>query len=225
MCCENGTKLQCRTVIVIENFAIFFDGLFSGDYFSGDFFTTYRRHVMPASLWQHLAGIPCWLKFVIMVLPLSKLETACRVITVHLPCNFESARWGWYRLSTTRLCTASIEHNRLGTDRLCTRITVHHVVLTRYPWIQLCTNQATNRTPRRLCTTDWIRFNCTQIRLCTIHHLCTESIVHERLGTPFFEPVGTREFSTKLTVHHRLSTIQLHTSDTGHRGATSAGFL
>ena len=50
-----------------------------------------------------------------------------------------------------------------------------------------------------------------------------DSVMHrykwapERLHTPFFEQVGTREFSTKLTVHHRLSTIQLHTSETGHR--------
>ena len=61
---------------------------------------------------------------------------------------------GWYRLSTTRLCTVSIEHNRLGTDRLCTEITVHHVDWRRYPWIQLCTNQS-----------------------------YTASIVHDRLGT------------------------------------------
>ena len=39
----------------------------------------------------------------------------------------------------------------------------------------------------------------------------------ERLHTPFFKQVGTREFSTKLKVHNQLSTIQLHTSETGHR--------
>ena len=50
-----------------------------------------------------------------------------------------------------------------------------------------------------------------------------DSIMHrykwtpERLHTPFFEQVGTKEFSTKLTVHHRLSTIRVHTSETGHR--------
>ena len=50
-----------------------------------------------------------------------------------------------------------------------------------------------------------------------------DSVMHrykwapERLHTPFFEQVRTREFSTKLTVHHRLSTIELLTSETGHR--------
>ena len=50
-----------------------------------------------------------------------------------------------------------------------------------------------------------------------------DSVMHrnkwapERFHTPVFEQVGTKEFSTKLTVHHRLSTIQLHTSETGHR--------
>ena len=39
----------------------------------------------------------------------------------------------------------------------------------------------------------------------------------ERLHTPFFEQVGTREFSTEFRVHHRLDTIHLHTSETGRR--------
>ena len=39
----------------------------------------------------------------------------------------------------------------------------------------------TNRTPRRLCTTDGVRFNCTQIRLCTI---LTEHSVRSENGAP-----------------------------------------
>ena len=88
----------------------------------------------------------------------------------------------------------------------------------------------------------WIvhRYNCAPYSLNTVsvgkiehrsfvHRIdCARAIRHdsvmhsykwapERLHTPFFEQVGTRELSTKLTVHHRLSTIQLHTSETGHR--------
>ena len=60
------------------------------------------------------------------------------------------------------------------------------------------------------------RINCAR----AIRH---ESVMHrykwapERSHTPFSEQVGTREFSTKLAVHHRLNTVQLHTSETGHR--------
>ena len=60
-------------------------------------------------------------------------------------------------------------------------------------------------------------------RIDCVRAIRHDSVVHrykwapERLRTPFFENVGTREFSTKLTVHHRLSTIQLHTSETGHQ--------
>ena len=62
-----------------------------------------------------------------------------------------------------------------------------------------------------------------------VHRIdCTRAIGHdsvmykykwapEGMHTQFFERVGTREFSTKLIVHQRLSTIQLHTSATGHR--------
>ena len=58
---------------------------------------------------------------------------------------------------------------------------------------------------------DWAR----AIRHDSVMHRYKWAL--ERLHTPFFEQVGTREFSKKLTVHHRLSTIQLHTSETGHR--------
>ena len=50
-----------------------------------------------------------------------------------------------------------------------------------------------------------------------------DSVMHrykwapERLHTPFFEKVRTGEFITKLTVHHRVSTIQLHMRETGHQ--------
>ena len=145
---------------------------------------------------------------------------------------------GWYRLSTTRLCTISIEHNRLGTDRFCTRITVDTLPVDTIVHQPTVHRVDCARPIRHVSISH--RYNCAPYSLNTVsvgkieqrsfvHRIdCARAIRHdavmhsykwapERLHPPFFEQVGTREFSMKLTVHHRLRTIQLHTSETGHR--------
>ena len=103
---------------------------------------------------------------------------------------------GWYRLSTIRLCTVSIEHNQLDTDRLCTRITCSK-------------NGVCNRSGAHLylCITESCLIACAQSIRCT-NDRCSifpTDTVFSEYGTQLYLcaiepcPIG-RAQSTRCTV-------------------------
>ena len=88
---------------------------------------------------------------------------------------------GWYRSSTTRFCTVSIQH-----DRLRTRILEHRIDWTRHDSApsRLCTNQLFKNdwAPARLCTNRLCKNDWAPARLCT-NRLCKTDSVPAQLCT------------------------------------------
>ena len=90
----------------------------------------------------------------------------------------------WYRSSTARLCTVSIQHGRSGTNRLYTRLTEHRVDWRRQQWRQLGTREPYNASivHDRLGTLQFIahRYDCAPCSLNTLSVVSTRhrSMVH-----------------------------------------------
>ena len=110
----------------------------------------------------------------------------------------------WYRSSTARFCTMSIQHDRSRMNRLCTRITEHRIDRTRHRFnTDLIVHESVMQ--KRLGTGSIVHESVMQKRFGT-GSIVHETVIQERFstGSIVHEPVLQKRFGTGSIVHESV---------------------